>query len=72
MDLVISNTNDYAGIYKNNARTQRKGHYLKVILKGDPGNSTGIGSKIKLFCRDTVLYQEAFPVRGSSPPWTPC
>ncbi len=64
LDLVINNTNDFAGIYRNNARRLTKGHYLKVALLGDPKNSTGIGSKIKLFCKDTIFYQEAFPVRG--------
>ncbi|MBN9381969.1 MAG: VCBS repeat-containing protein [Chitinophagaceae bacterium] len=64
MDLVINNTNDYAGIYKNNARALRNAHYLKIALKGDPHNSTGIGAKVKLFCKDTLFYQEAFPVRG--------
>jgi hypothetical protein len=61
LDLVINNTNEYAGIYRNNAR---QNHYLKIALLGDPKNSTGIGSKVKLFCKDTILYQEAFPVRG--------
>src|SRR5260221_6673929 len=61
LDLVINNTNEYAGIYRNNARG---GHYLRVALLGDPKNSTGIGSKVKLFCKDTIFYQEAFPVRG--------
>ena len=64
LDLVINNTNEYAGIYRNNARNNPNNHYLKVQLKGNPRNSTGIGSKIKLFCKDTVYYQEAFPVRG--------
>jgi hypothetical protein len=68
MDLVINNTNEYAGIYRNNCRGTDKGraqgHYLKVILQGDPKNSTGIGSKIKIFCKDTIYYQEQFPVRG--------
>jgi len=64
MDLVISNTNEYAGVYKNNARTKTGGHYLKVALKGDTGNSTGTGSKVRVFCKDTLYYQEAFPVRG--------
>jgi hypothetical protein len=64
MDLVISNTNEYAGVYKNNARIKTSGHYLKLALKGDPANGTGIGSKVKLFCKDTIFYQEAFPVRG--------
>jgi enediyne biosynthesis protein E4 len=69
MDLVINNTNTLAGIYKNNSRSTGKGHYLKVALLGDPKNSTGIGSKVKLFCHDSLqrsvlFYQEAFPVRG--------
>ena len=64
LDLVINNTNEYAGIYRNNARRLSKGHYLKIALQGNPRNSTGIGSKVKLFCRDTLFYQEAFPVRG--------
>ena len=74
LDLVINNTNDYAGIYRNNARqgnspatggqSRNGNHYLRVALLGDPKNSTGIGSKVKLFCKDTIFYQEAFPVRG--------
>ncbi|HXB92743.1 MAG TPA: CRTAC1 family protein, partial [Puia sp.] len=64
LDLVINNTNDYASIYKNNARTLANRHFLKVALQGDSKNSTGIGSKVKLFCHDTIFYQEAFPVRG--------
>jgi hypothetical protein len=61
---VINNTNDFASVYRNNARRMTRGHYLKVALQGDPRNGTGIGSKIKLFCKDTLYYQEAFPVRG--------
>lgn len=61
LDLVINNTNDYAGIYRNNGHGS---HYLKIRLFGDTKNSTGIGSKVKLFCKDTIFYQEAFPVRG--------
>jgi enediyne biosynthesis protein E4 len=64
LDLVVNNTNDYAGIYRNNVRRLTKSHYLKVALLGDPRNGTGIGSKVKLFCGDTLYYQEAFPVRG--------
>jgi len=75
LDLVINNTNDYAGIYRNNARqsdgfpasgggSRNDNHYLRVALLGDPKNNTGIGSKVKLFCKDTIFYQEAFPVRG--------
>ena len=64
LDLVINNTNEYAGIYRNNARRLNHNHYLRVALLGQPKNGTGIGSKVKLFCKDTLFYQEAFPVRG--------
>ena len=64
MDLVINNTNDFASVYRNNARRMTNGHYLKIALQGDSRNGTGIGSKVKLFCKDTLYYQEAFPVRG--------
>jgi hypothetical protein len=65
LDLVINNSNDFAGIYRNNARSlDKNNHYLRIALHGQPKNSTGIGSKLKLFCKDTAYYQEAFPVRG--------
>ena len=64
LDLVINNSNEYAGVYRNNNRQSGKEHYCKVQLLGDAKNPTGIGSKVKLFCRDTIFYQEAFPVRG--------
>jgi enediyne biosynthesis protein E4 len=64
LDLVISNTNEYAGIYRNNARRLNHNHYLRIALLGQPKNGAGIGSKVKLFCKDTLFYQEAFPVRG--------
>ncbi|HRN55171.1 MAG TPA: VCBS repeat-containing protein [Agriterribacter sp.] len=64
LDIVISNTNDYAGIYKNNGPLTESNHYVKIHLKGNAANSTGIGAKVKLFCKDQVFYQEQIPVRG--------
>lgn len=61
MDLVISNINEEAGIYRNN---NSAGHYLKIKLKGNADNSYGIGAKIKLYCGKDVFYQEQSPVRG--------
>ncbi|MGV3684789.1 MAG: VCBS repeat-containing protein [Daejeonella sp.] len=64
MDLIVSNTNDYAGIYKNNSETIEKNNYIKIKLKGDPRNSYGIGSKVTVYCKDKKYYQEQIPVRG--------
>ena len=64
MDLVINNTNDFAGIFKNNNEKINHTNYLRVALYGDAKNSTGIGSKVKVFCKGQQFYQEQFPVRG--------
>lgn len=63
MDLIISNTNDYAGIYRNNGNN-KKNNYLKVSLKGDTKNNHGIGTKVKLYRNGKIFYQEQQPVRG--------
>ncbi|WP_226805078.1 VCBS repeat-containing protein [Agriterribacter humi] len=64
LDIIINNTNDYAGIYKNNGSSTEPNHYLKIDLKGNAENPTGIGTKVKLFCKGQVFYQEQVPVRG--------
>lgn len=64
LDLVVNNTNDFAGIYKNNSESAMKNNYLKIKLQGDSKNTGGIGAKVKLYCGSRQYYQEAFPVRG--------
>lgn len=64
MDLVISNTNDYAGIYRNNSEHAGKHNYLKVRLHGTPENSAGIGAKVMVYAGGEKYLQEQVPVRG--------
>jgi hypothetical protein len=64
MDLVVNNTNEYAGIFKNNSEALSANSYLKIKLKGDAKNERGIGAKLSLYSKDTVFYQEQIPVRG--------
>jgi hypothetical protein len=64
MDLVVNHTNDYASIYKNNSRTTLKNNFIRIKLEGSAPNRNGIGSKIKIFNKGNVYYQEQFPVRG--------
>ena len=64
LDLVINNSNDYAGIYKNNNETLSTNNYLRIHLKGNAANERGIGAKVKLFCKGQQYYQEQSPVRG--------
>ncbi|MGZ8559782.1 MAG: VCBS repeat-containing protein, partial [Chitinophagaceae bacterium] len=64
LDLVINNANDFASIYKNNAETFVKNNYLRIQLEGATTNRSGIGSKVKLFCKGQQYYQEQYPSRG--------
>jgi hypothetical protein len=64
MDLVINNSNEYASVYENNARELLKNNFIRIKLEGTAQNKNGIGAKVKVFCKDQVLMQEQFPVRG--------
>ncbi|ULQ51420.1 VCBS repeat-containing protein [Flavihumibacter fluvii] len=64
MDLVLNNTDDYASIYKNNSRTTLKNNYIQFKLEGATPNRNGIGTKLKIYSKGQIFYQEQFPVRG--------
>jgi hypothetical protein len=64
LDLVISNIDDYAGIYKNNSETISKNHYLEVKLEGSVKNPAGIGSRVYVYSGNDKWMQEQLPVRG--------
>ena len=65
MDLVVSNFNEKASIYRNNGNAEAsQNNYLKIKLTGGKENFTGIGTKVKVWCGKQQFYQEEFPVRG--------
>ena len=64
MDLVVNNTNEYAGVYRNNNEQLNKNNYIRIKLNGDAKNSWGIGAKVVLYCKGVKYYQEQIPVRG--------
>lgn len=64
LDLVVNNEDDTAFVYRNNARTLTKNHYLQVKLDGDGHNRFAIGAKVTLETGRTLLYQELSPTRG--------
>lgn len=64
LDLVISNVNQEALVYRNNADTETLNHHIKVKLKGTSNNLFGVGSTIKMFSGDEIIIQEVIPSRG--------
>ena len=48
LDLVVNNVQDYAFVYRNNAREINSNNYVGFKLKGDSSNPMGIGTKIMI------------------------
>ncbi len=65
LDLVVNNVNMPMFLYRNESTEKLPGHhYLKVILKGKPGNTDAIGSKVTARHRGQLFYLEQMPMRG--------
>lgn len=65
LDLVVNNANMPMFIYRNESDNQLPdNHFLKVILNGEPGNTSAIGSKITAIHNGTFIYLEQMPMRG--------
>jgi hypothetical protein len=64
LDLIVSNENQPAFIYKNNSRELNKNNYIGIMLKGNNLNTFAIGSKIKLFAGGQIFTREMVPSRG--------
>jgi enediyne biosynthesis protein E4 len=66
LDLVISNQNDVASIYRNMARETNPSttNYIDIKLKGAGKNPDGLGSKVYVWTKNGVQYLEQAPTRG--------
>ncbi|MEX0944320.1 MAG: VCBS repeat-containing protein [Balneolaceae bacterium] len=64
LDIVANNINSPALVYQNQIPENHISNFLKVSLKSNSANSTGIGSKVFLYLDEQVLYREQMPTRG--------
>ncbi len=64
LDLVTNNINAPASIYRNRARERNGNAYLTAVLKGDGGNTSGIGTRVVARHRGTMQLLEQSPTRG--------
>ena len=64
LDIVTNNTEDYAGIYRNNAEKGSPQQQISIILKGTNANRAAIGAKVFLYNGKQQWYAEQNPVKG--------
>ncbi len=64
LDLIVSNVNQPALIYKNTAKEKLKHHHLSVKLIGKDKNTKAIGSRVTVFAGGKSFMKELIPTRG--------
>lgn len=65
MDLVVNNVNMEAFVYENRSTTMYPdNHWIELQLRYEFQNKFAIGSKVTVFHKNTIQYQELRPVRG--------
>lgn len=64
LDLVLSNLNEPAQIFKNHTSEISKSNYLQIRLKGLEGNRDGVGAKIIVYQNGQINYQEQQIYKG--------
>lgn len=64
LDLVVSNINSPATIYRNRARDLQTAAFLTVQLRGTGGNTSGIGAKVFVISDSAKQLLEQMPTRG--------
>jgi hypothetical protein len=66
LDLVINNTNDQAGIYKNmiSDHSVENRNYLRIKLRARGKNTCGIGAKVRLHTQEKSQLKELYLTKG--------
>lgn len=63
-ELLVNNSNDRAGFFKNGASETNKKNWLTIQLTGEAPNLQGIGAKIWIYTAAGLQYFEHYPYRG--------
>ena len=64
LELIVNNIDEKALIYKNNAREENRGNYIKIDFKGPPMNKMGIGSAVTIWINGKMQMAELTLSRG--------
>ena len=64
VDIVVSNSNDYAWLYRNNENDIRNNNFISVKLTGTEKNRNGLGSKVTVYAGGKIYTKELQTSRG--------
>ncbi|MGB5553522.1 MAG: VCBS repeat-containing protein [Flavobacteriaceae bacterium] len=64
LDLLVNNVSQPAFVYENLSNLDENDHYIKIKLKGRPGNLEGIGTRLKITPANEVQYYQHYLSRG--------
>lgn len=65
LDIITNEMNAPAGIFRNNTREQQpQRSFLSIRLKGKAPNTFAFGTKVFLFAKGKIYYQQLQPSRG--------
>ncbi|RMA56803.1 VCBS repeat-containing protein [Ulvibacter antarcticus] len=64
LDLIVSNIDSPAFIYKNNGEKQKSDHYLKVKLNGSQQNRSALGARVTVKSGDDFQMKEHYLNHG--------
>ena len=64
LDLVVSNVNNLAHIYRNTTSDRGANNFIKLVLKGNGENLQAFGAKVYLKDSSSYQYYEQMPIRG--------
>ncbi|MCZ6594131.1 MAG: VCBS repeat-containing protein [Bacteroidetes bacterium] len=64
LDLVVNNVNMTAFVYKNNTNELTNNNYIKLKFEGSGKNKFAIGTSVKMYYDDQIVFQELIPSRG--------
>ena len=64
LDMIVNNINQPAFIYRNESEKLKKNNYLRIKLKGNNGNTQGIGSKVSIYAKGKIQTQNQTITRG--------
>ncbi len=64
LELIVNNIDENAFLYKNNARENNLGNFIKIDFKGPPENKMGIGSIVTIWSGGKMQMAELTLSRG--------